>query len=60
MSEALVDASEELSSATERLCRAVGSAPAEFDSLLVETRQVRAKCKEIRAEIARHRDEDVS
>ena len=57
MSAALMDASEKLSHATERLCRAVGNAPAEFDSLLAETRAVREQWKAIRLETAQHRDD---
>jgi hypothetical protein len=57
MSAELMNASEKLSTATERLCRAVGSAPAEFDTLLAETRAVREQCKAIRLEMAQHRDD---
>ena len=57
MSAELIDASEKFSHATERLCRAVGNAPAEFDSLLAETRAVRAQCTAIRQEMAQHRDD---
>jgi hypothetical protein len=57
MSAALMEASEKLSHVTERLCRAVGNAPAEFDSLLAETRAIRAQCKAIRLEMMQHRDD---